>query len=75
MFKKYCQLDEKGDVKSQDDKVVFKSSEDVGNFTKEVNDLLDVDFECESIKLSEIENVKDLKGLFVAGVMPLIEEC
>ena len=74
LLKKYCFLDENGDLVIKDNKADFKSVGDAELFTKEVNELVEVCFDCETIKLDELENVKDLKGMYISGIFPIIVE-
>lgn len=74
-LKKYCELDEKGEVVSLEDKQAkFKSDADKDLFLKEIKDLEDVEFECYGIKLDDLEAIKDLKGIYVTGLFPIIFE-
>lgn len=74
-LKKYCELDENGEVVSLEDKQAkFKSDSDKDLFLKEIKDLEDVEFECYGIKLDDLEAIKDLKGIYVTGLFPIIFE-
>lgn len=74
LLKKFCKADDKGELIVKEGQAEFKSIEDGVSFNKEHEDLLGIEFECHGIKLEDLEAVKDLKGIYVTGLYPIIIE-
>lgn len=74
LLKKYCKLDEKGELELKDQNAEFISPEHGVEFNKEHEDMLSIEFECHGIKLEDLECIKDLKGIYVTGLFPIILE-
>ena len=72
---KYCVLNKDGTPKVGKDKnVPFKTKEDGDAFVKEMQGLEDVEFECYTVKLSDLNEVQKLKGTIVSSLLPIIND-
>lgn len=58
LVEKYCELDEKGNAKIEDNRVVFKDEESGEKFEKEFNDLMELEFEVPVDKITLGSNIK-----------------
>lgn len=74
LLKKFCKLDNEGQLILNEDKAEFLNQEASASFSKELEDLLSIEFECHGIKLEDLESIKDLKGIYVTGLYPIIIE-